>query len=173
MKKLLLSLAVTILCSIPALAQDIPRFEVFGGYSALVGNNGQGFIGAVEGNIIGSSYRVRSGSYESVGIGIVGEFGFYDVEGGNSYYFMGGPRISYGWDYARFFCHFLLGGVNFRGDDGIHNFTKFGKGFGGGLDFAINNTINIRPAQLDIISDPTDIDSDIAFRYSGGVVFTF
>ena len=153
------------LFSLPALAQDVPQFEVFGGYSLLnLGGTGkdygQGFIGAVEGNVTGW-------------FGIVGEFGFYDFEMGSSYYYMGGPRFSYRTDHVRTFGHFLFGGINAKDDNGSISDTEFGWGFGGGIDIAVNDIIAIRPAQFDVISVHTNTGFHVDGRYSGGVVFTF
>ena len=168
MKKLLVVAAVFGLFCIPVFAQDVPKAEIFGGYSLVSSNDldqtGQGFAAALEGNITGM-------------FGIVGEFGYYDFDGGKAYTFMGGPRIGYRAGKVRPFGHALFGGTNLSADAVDSSETYFSMALGGGLDFAVNQVLSIRPAQVDLLSirfsegDVSDWSNNL--RYSAGVVITF
>ena len=188
MKKFLVALVFFSLLSIPALAQDVPQGEVFGGYSLIYdnGNDDQdsmtfhGFVGAIEGNL--NSYA-----------GIVAEVSFYqDTYGWEDYYesgdcrwrllpFVFGPRFSYRHERYRAFGHYLVGGVRVShtvlpNDYYDENFveTNFGQALGGGLDIALNDMISVRPVQIDWFmirhSMGDGMMLDHFFRYSGGLV---
>jgi len=187
MKKLLVVIAVFSLFCIPALAQDAPKVEVFGGYQ-LVHDSGEnfdldgfsyhGFTGAVEGNL--ASF-----------LGIVGEFGYFrhtESAGGESATLSGipflfGPRVGYRGGKFRVFGHYLLGATRYSLDTTFEDFdwdwseTYFTQAIGGGIDIVLTDIISIRPAQIDLlsvrISEGGMSDWSNYFRYSGGVVFTF
>lgn len=168
MKKLLVAVALFSLLALPAFAQETPAFEVFGGYSLQniregVNETGHGFALAGEGNL-------------SDMFGIVGEFGFYDYDGGKAYTFMAGPRVGYRAEKIRPFAHILFGGTNFK-EDNASGDTYFSLSVGGGLDVVVNEMISIRPVQFDY-SPIRVTDGDYSqymntIRYSAGVVLTF
>jgi opacity protein-like surface antigen len=166
MKKLLAVLVLLGLCCIPALAQDNPKFEVFGGYSRIVGDDGaNGFSASVEARIRGP-------------LGVVGEFGYFDMATEGRYSFLAGPRISYRKDKLyRPFGHVLLGGVNGGSDEGYPDDTLFTVAAGGGVDMIINERFSVRPLQIDVVGvrykfeNVTSWTSD--FRYSAGFVVKF
>jgi len=170
MKKLLITIAICSLFSIPVFAQDTPAFEIFGGYSLSritegeENETGHGFALAAEGNL-------------SEMFGIVGEFGFYDYEGGKAYTFMAGPRVSARTETVRPFAHFLLGGTRLSIDELDMSDTFFSMAIGGGLDIFVNENISIRPVQFDYMPirfTEDDMSEYInTIRYSAGVVFTF
>ena len=186
MKKLLVAVAVLSLFCIPALAQDTPKVEVFGGYQYIRDTGGlfidglsyHGFSAAVEGNV--ASF-----------LGIVGEFGYFrhtESAGDESATlsgmpFMFGPRVGYRGERFRVFGHYLLGGTRVSLDttpsdpDAEGSETFFSQAIGGGIDLVLSDIISIRPAQFDYLS-VRFTEGDMSrwenhFRYSGGVVFTF
>jgi hypothetical protein len=179
MKKLLVVLALFSLFCIPALAET-PAGEVYGGYQLFHhpgddgsdGVNYHGFLASGEYNI--TSY-----------LGAVGEFGYVqhtfegDSEAEKFTTFLFGPRVSYRMDKARLFAHFLLGVGRFSfAGESASNYTH---AIGGGVDIALNDTISIRPAQLDLVQIrwTEDFDGESFsewfnhLRYSGGVVIKF
>lgn len=179
MRKLLLAIALLSLVCIPALAQDAPVAEVYGGYQLFRhpggdgydGYNLHGFLASVEGNL--KPY-----------FGIVGEFGYNrktwdeynETETFSSFLF--GPRFGYRAGNFRVFGHYLLGAVRYSADwDGDdYSDTNFGQAIGGGVDISLNNMISIRPAQLDMVSvkwPDNDGGWENHFRYSAGVVIKF
>lgn len=200
MKKLLAAVALFSMFCLPAFAGDAPAFEIFGGYSLIHAGEVEeydvcaqtlhGFIAAVEGNV-------------HPNFGIVGEFGFYqNTDSGtetDEFYeygweekyrhipFLFGPRVSYRGDNVRLFAHYLLGAVRssvdwyyweegegMYEDSGTESDTSFAQAVGGGIDISLNDTVSIRPAQVDWISIKATYE-DIsewmnAFRYSGGII---
>ena len=169
MKKLLVAVALLSLFSFPVFAQDdAPAFEVFGGYSFIndynAGETGHGFAAALEGNATNT-------------FGIVGEFGFYDFDGGSVYSYMFGPRFGYRAEKFRPFAHILFGGVTLSPDEESANENYFSMAFGGGIDINISDRFSIRPAQFDLLTfrytedDMSDWINNI--RYSAGIVLKF
>jgi len=195
MKKLLVAMALFSLLCIPAVAQDVPIFEVFGGYSLLHLNENDeldsssmthhGFIVAVEGNA-------------NANVGIVFESGFYQAtERWEEFDLTGdcrwrhvpilfGPRFGYRTEKFRVFGHYLLGKVFTsyidKDDEGTvweeYCNSNFGHLIGGGIDITLSNSISIRPAQFDFIGvKVSEAEGDWrvntwqkGFRYSAGVV---
>lgn len=198
MKKFLVGLVLLCLLSIPAIAQDVPKFEVFGAYS-LLHDGGNDDLGTSSMTMNGFAAAFEANVHRN--IGIVGEFSFYqkteswteqDYTGDCRWRhmpFLFGPRFNYRKDKFRVFGHYLLGAVKSsyldKGDDGTvwedWSDTNFGQAIGGGMDIVLNKTISIRPAQVDWLSvkisdsgEGYSIDTwNHSFRYSAGVVFTF
>ena len=193
MKNLLVVVALFSLFCIPALAQETPQVEIYGGYGLLhdTGITLHGFQAAVEANV---------NQYFSV----VGEFGFnkkditedaqflmdlFDIEGTiedadlKSFTFLFGPRVSYRTERVRPFAHVLFGihriggSATIEGESGSEYLNNFGIAFGGGVDFAVNNTISIRPAQIDLLSSRFTFGEmsswENMLRYSAGIVIKF
>ena len=194
MKKILVIVVLFSLFCIPAAAQETPQVEIYGGYSLLhdTGVTMHGFQAAVEGNI---------NDYFS----IVGEFGFHkkdfpdeanlvadlfdigDVTIENAdlktYSFMFGPRVSYRVERVRPFAHVLFGiqhltgSATVEGEPDSESLNNFALAFGGGLDLAVNDTISIRPAQIDLLTSRFHIGDESSWenmlRYSAGIVFKF
>jgi len=182
MKRLLLVLAVVMLCGLPVLAQDVPKAEIYGGYLLIHDENvtTNGIMAALEGNVMPR-------------LGIVAEFGFgaqtnKDLVPGDSiklraYQYLFGPRFSLlRTDKVRIFAHALFGGDTRSADatvngtfwrDGSTSF--FAMAYGGGVDVAANKWLSIRLAQVDIEitrwNTGTNNTWDNSLRYSGGLVF--
>ena len=64
-----------------------------------------------------------------------------------------------------------------EGESGSEYLNNFGIAFGGGLDIVVNDTISIRPVQIDLLSSRFSIEEisiwESMVRYSGGIVFKF
>jgi Outer membrane protein beta-barrel domain len=190
MNRLLAGLVLLSFFCLPALAEDAPKAEIFGGYQLLrhgSGTDGEdaydsfnynGFLTAVEGNV--KPY-----------FGIVGEFGYVRKTWDDSYgsykekvsSFLFGPRFGYRAGKVRVFGHYLLGATRFAWDEtytegsGSGSDSNFSQAIGGGLDIAVNKTISIRPAQLDLVSvrwsEGASSSWENLLRYSAGVVIKF
>ena len=192
MRKFLFVVALYSLFCIPAVAET-PRVEIYGGYGFLhdTGITLHGFQAAVEGNI--NNY-----------ISIVGEFGFnrkdvtedarlftdlFETEGTienadlKSFTILAGPRVSFRREGVRPFAHFLLGihriggSATVEGEPNSEYLNNFGMAVGGGIDIAVNSTISIRPAQIDLLSSRFKVGENNVwekmFRFSTGIVFKF
>jgi hypothetical protein len=188
MNKIFSGVVVMLFIASIAAAQDVPKMEVFGGYSLVheAHLNLNGFAAEFE-------YNLNSH------FGVVGDLGYGKKEGLSSFktmatfenfYLMGGPRLSFRSDNARIFLHALAGGARFKidgpssgyGASITEPFTGIGMAIGGGVDFPVNSRISIRPAQLEWVKarapkkkgagDELDRPAIWAdqFRYSAGIV---
>ncbi len=153
MRKLLFTSILSLLMPLPALAQDFPRVELFGGYSYFRANpegiNLNGWNASIAGNI--SSW-----------FGVVGDFSghyaspFHIFGPGvhiNSYTFMGGPKLSYRQGRATLFAHFLIGDARAgtREFDLSTSDNALAAAVGGGLDVNLANWLAVRVIQADYV----------------------
>lgn len=174
-----------LLATLPAAAQDLPRAEVFGGYSYLRVNPGGGVDGI---NLNGWNASV-AGNLNNW-FGVVGDFsGHYgtpDISGlavevrQHSYTF--GPRFSYRQtDRVTPFAHALFGASNVRlraPGTPTDSETALAVILGGGVDVKANDSIAVRVVQADYFmtrfEGPTgSTESQHNLRLSFGVVFRF
>src|SRR5215475_4683013 len=184
MRKLSLILAIVVL-PVWLLAQDVPKGELFAGYSYL-GTSGQGFNG----------FNGQFTYNRSQALGITGDVGgtyagqSVNVSGiggvsahSRTYTFLVGPTYSYRkLDKFVPFGHFLIGvahgsttaqtsivgapSINVSTSD-----TGFGLAFGGGLDYELNRSWAIRPVQINNVSVNVGSGHANAFRYAAGIVY--
>lgn len=176
--------AITVLAlvafSVPALAQDTPQAEVFGGYSYLRVNPGQG----VSGENIPAGWHASIAGNINNWFGVAGEIsGHYkDISGisANAHIFTFGPRFSHrANDSVTPFAHVTFGGARLSGSGfgTSASETAFAMTFGGGVDVKAGERIAIRVAQFDYVLTRFDVagtgsgQSQHNFRYSAGVVF--
>ena len=136
-----------------AAAQDVPKVEVFGGYTyqridrgaTLGGSNLNGWNAALTGNV--NSW-----------FGVTADFsGHYGAPGGpsqNRHAFLFGPKLTYrASDRFNPFVHTLFG-VTRTGRDAFGavasaSESAFTMALGGGLDYKVNNRFAIRLVQAD------------------------
>ena len=163
MRKIVWLCGVILLLSVPAMAQDLPKFDVFGGYSYVRVN----IEGDVHANLNGGSGAVAF--YPSKHWGIVGDFGGYKLgtlkQGSTSVSVSGsvitylfGPRIRFGGDKATPFAQALFGGAHI-GDvtssdplvcgtapscTAIGSANAFAMTLGGGLDIKVSRHLAVR-----------------------------
>lgn len=169
MRKILMRLAVVWLMTLPVLAQESYKAEIFGGYqySRISGANFNGWTGAVTGNLndwFGITADV-SGAYKS--------------ESGASlhqYNFLFGPTVSYNQnEKVKPFAHALFGvshaGAGFFGLGLTDN--SFAMALGGGVDVGIHKNIAVRMVQADYFLTHFGGASQNNARISTGLVFRF
>ena len=178
MRKFLVLAALLVFVSGVAMAQDHPKAEVFGGYSYLRVNPGQGVSGE---NFPGGWHASLAGNVNNW-FGIAGDFtGHYKKIAGvrvNSHSYMVGPRISYrNNEKVTPFAHVLFGGVRAGGGGSSEN--AFAVALGGGVDAKINDRFAFRVVQFDYVL--TRFDGPVSlttanqhnFSFSTGIVFRF
>ena len=186
MRKLLVTLALISMFCVPAIGQDLPQVEVYGGYlfQKYPGVYLHGFVGAIEVNI--NRFFSVAGEY---GYGYNGLSYWEGDVSWNDMTFMIGPRFSYRGGRIRLFAHALLGGMrNSSNADRTYflleagSVTKFAMAFEGGIDIALNERISIRPIQYGGLTTRRTVDGNWTgpasgwehqARYSGGIVFKF
>jgi len=166
LKKILCSVYLIFLASLPAMAQEVPKVEVFGGYS-WSGGNFHGWNTSLTGNI-------------TKRLGIVADFsGHYGSELGlvrvnqDAHSFLFGPRLSFREKRLTPFVYGLFGATRFAESAVINgqHLSALSNGFslavGGGLDIKVNDRIAIRAFQLDyfrpIINDEPNNRGRLAF----------
>jgi len=142
-----------LLLSLPVMAQDNSKVEVFGGYQYLhIGsnssagiNNGQGFNG----------WDAAAQYNFNKNFGVEGEFGgaYATVSGVNFhlYNYTGGPVVFTHAGPLKPFAHVLFGGTKLSGSQsGVSiTFNGFTTLVGGGLDARVNKALSIRVVQFD------------------------
>jgi opacity protein-like surface antigen len=166
LKKVLCSMSLVFLALVTTTAQDVPKAEVFGGYS-WSGGNFHGWDASVTGNI-------------NKRLGIVADFsGHYGSELGlvrvdqHAHSFLFGPRLSFRGKRLTPFVYGLFGATRFAESAVISGqhlsavSTGFSLAIGGGLDVKVNDRIAIRAFQLDyfrpIINDEPNNRGRLAF----------
>ncbi|HKQ73807.1 MAG TPA: outer membrane beta-barrel protein [Blastocatellia bacterium] len=193
MKKLSLLTLLLVLClPLAASAQEeAPKVEMFGGYSFLRVNPGQGADG-----VSAHGFNTSLAGNITKNIGIVGEFsrftksanisdvindpifGSFEAHARVST-FMFGPRFTLRGGNAEPFVHALFGGAhgNFKASAGGLSEEVSGVAFayalGGGLDIKAHDNFAIRIAQLDYIQARVAGQGLNNLRYSAGVVLRF
>jgi hypothetical protein len=167
MKRVLTMLAViAVLAPASLWAQDVPKAEVFGGFSILsIGNSGLngdrynplGWAAAVTGNV-NETWAFKgdfSGSYK---------------DGGKTHLYLGGVQAGARKEKAHPFVHALLGGHTSSG--GGSSDSGFTMGFGGGVDFKATEKVDIRVVQFDWLPSKGggEWEKNI-IRFGFGIVF--
>ncbi|HNB72885.1 MAG TPA: hypothetical protein PLU80_10870 [Acidobacteriota bacterium] len=156
--RLFLFCGAMILASIPTLAQDTPKAELFAGYSAArFANRGDylsGFSVSINGNFTRS-------------VGVVADFGTYFKNNDQIYNFMAGPRFSYRKSSRVTPFAQVLAGV-------VAPEPAFTMAIGGGIDIKLNEHIAFRAVQVEYLflrggENATNHNA----RISTGIVFRF
>jgi opacity protein-like surface antigen len=170
MRKLLGVLALGILGTFPAYAQDESTLNVFGGYSYLHVSPGNRLPGA---NTNGWEAQATVNVTEYVGVtaDFDGHYGSVAGVGGHDYNFLFGPTLFRRSDYLTPFAHLLFGGSH-AGGNGFSG-TAFAWAIGGGFDWNIKPNVAVRLGQLDYLANHFAGTTQNNFRYSAGIVFRF
>lgn len=149
LRKALCILCLMIVASLPAMAQDVPKAELFGGYS-WAGGDFHGWNTSITGNV-------------TKRFGIVADFnGNYGSELGlvrikqTAHSFLFGPRFSLSRGKRLTpFVYALVGVTRFQesatisGQKLSQSDTGFSSALGGGLDVKVNDRVAIRAFQID------------------------
>lgn len=149
LRKAFCSMCLVFLTLLLAMAQNVPKAEVFGGYS-WAGGNFHGWNSSVTGNV-------------TKRFGIVADFsGHYgnELEGSilvkkDAYSFLFGPRFSARGKRLTPFVYALFGATRFHesatvsGQKLSDSDTGFSSALGGGLDVKVNDRVAIRAFQID------------------------
>ncbi len=171
MLRILFIASVFLTVSVGAIGQDVPKVEVFGGYS-WTGANLQGVDASVTGNV--NSWLGITGDF-------TGHYGNEQVSGirlyKNAHTVQGGPRFSKRGKRFTAFAHALFGATRFKQyatiDDTYieESATGFTTTVGGGLDVTVSRRVAIRALQIDYFRPKFFGTPDNRVRASFGVVF--
>ena len=193
MRNLVLISLLSIFCTLPAMSQDTPRVEVFGGYSLLHDGN------ASPTNFQG--WDASSTTYLNRWFGVTADFSghysttdasFLDAPGVTEevretqriHNFMFGPHLAYRKSRYVPFGQALFG-FNHTAEDltvtcplcggafGVPppSTNTFSMALGGGIDIPVGHGFSVRPVQAEYILRRVGSFNDNQFRYSAGVVF--
>lgn len=175
MKNLMLFCVLLCGLSAMAIAQTVPKSEIFGGYSyKRCENEGHGDADC---NLHGWNASVSVNPNKHVGI--VGDFGGHygkvaDAVDLKVNSIMIGPKITIRTPRVTPFVQALFGYAHVTAKlgpvvAGKGNF--FAMAFGGGVDVNVSEYFAVRPVQADYFTIKTGNNFTKDFRYSGGVVF--
>jgi opacity protein-like surface antigen len=172
MRKFLVLLPLLIL-PVSALAEDVPKFEVFGGYSNFVANvNTSNF----DMNGVNGSFQENLNSWFGGVLDISGHFGTDNGFKVNTESATYGPVFSYRRNKNLVpFAHAMLGAV--RGSPEYLGISKseerFGAYVGGGLDLKVAPNLALRLIQADYLMTHFSHTRQDNLRLSAGIVLTF
>jgi len=166
-------IAVLLLCTPRARAQQLQRGEVFGGYS---------YAGAVSG---GSFTSFPAGFAADVDVSVKkwlsveGDIGYHHGSvpglGVSLFEFVGGPRFTAHYGKTDIFAHGLIVGTRVSaGAYGVSaGITAFTVGVGAGVDVAIQHYFAIRVVQADVLPAEFQGGWTVPIKLSAGVVIRF
>jgi len=171
MRKVLQVIAFLLFVSLPAMAQNVPAWDIYGGYSYMRAD----FSGANQA-LNGWDFAVGENLNSWFG-GVLNFTGHYAHPGGtnvNVYSYAYGPRFTFRKiKYLVPFTQVLVGAV--RGSAGYLGLsqpkTDFGFAAGGGLDIRLGKYVGVRLIQADYLSTPFFHLRQDNFRASAGLVF--
>ena len=193
-RKFLIFGALVAAMAVCSFAQDVPKAEIFGGYSYFSADIRETvpFQTNPKDRISLNGWNAALTGYMNRFFGITadfgGNYGSPEISGStldtSIHTYMFGPQIAFRSERASVFGRALFGGAKVKADNPIiGNVVEdngFAWGVGGGIDFGLSKNFAIRPAQFDYIwtkAKPTGLpDPDQAqnnYRYSAGVVLRF
>ncbi|MBI2683595.1 MAG: hypothetical protein HYX26_10365 [Acidobacteriales bacterium] len=177
MKRLIAVVFTFAVLACASFAQDVPKSEIFAGYSYLRANPGGG-VGGQNFNGFDTSAAFNVNRYFGLEGDFNGSFG-RDLGGtglnSDLYTYEFGPRFTLRRDRFNVFTHALFGGahVNNRLAGISTSDNAFAMTFGGGLDLNLAKHFAWRLAQTDYQFTRFGGDSQNHFRYSTGILFRF
>jgi hypothetical protein len=149
-----------VLWAVPALAQDAPAVELFGGYSALVDD------AALHG------WQASVALNPSRTFGLVADFaGQYDSPL-RFHQFLFGPRVNGRFGRINPFGHALVG-IERASASGFPSDSDLALGIGGGVDVRLGDSFSIRAIQFDWIPIKETRWSTSTVRFGVGLVLAF
>lgn len=168
MKKILLLAVLVMLTSALALSQDVPKWEVFAGYSYLRVNPGFGSDG-----VDTSGWEAAANYNFNKSWGLKADFsGHYCCEGEHMYNFLFGPQFSFRSDDNKWvvFAHGLIGASN---AESVVSDTSVAWAGGGGVDWNFGKRVGWRIGQVDYLGTHFLDETQGNVRVSTGLVFRF
>lgn len=179
MRKLALLALLLLAFAVTAVAQNVPKAEVFGGYSYLRVDTGISGADKVSLNGWNAALAGNLNRHFAIVADFSGHYGSPDVLGvqvkSNQYSFLFGPQISNRSGKIMPFAHALFGGSRARAEvAGVSSTdTAFAMALGGGVDAQVYQGIAIRIIQGDYLMTRFGDERQNNFRISAGVVLRF
>lgn len=180
-------------------AQDVPKVELFGGYSYLRGDTsafGTGFVSGVNLNGWEASANFNANKWFGIKADFDGHYGSPNILSSGTYNvdmkfhtFLFGPQLSHRSEKVTAFAHGLFGAAHVKADAGIilagtqpravqprillptsDTDTALAMAFGGGFDWNVKKNFAIRVIQGDYLMTKVYSDTQNNFRLSTGIV---
>jgi opacity protein-like surface antigen len=166
MKKILLAGTLAVLLILPAVAQDTPLVDVFGGYSYL--HSDPGALPAAHTSGWEASVTYNWNDW----LGLKADVdGHYCCDGQKMHDFLFGPEFTLHRGKIRPYVH-ALGGVSVGRSDTFSE-DVWAVAIGGGVDWRVSDRMSIRVAQADWLGAHYGDEVRNNFRFSTGLVFHF
>jgi opacity protein-like surface antigen len=178
-------LAFVSLFSVTLSAQDVPKFDLFAGYSYLRANPGTSGVDGF--NLHGGSASIAYNANRWLsGVADFGGYHSSDILGsgvdGTLATYLFGPRVSYR-RHSEFtpFGQVLIGVAHIGGGNGLsfsNSNNSFAMALGGGVDAHVTRHFSLRPIEVDYLLTRFNESGNGAqnqnnLRVSTGVVFRF
>ncbi len=178
MKKLIVLVAILMAVALAVSAQEMPRFEVFGGYSYIhVGSSNLGSSQQKGFGLNGwtGQASVNLTNWLGVTADFGGNYGSPFAVSIHNYSYMFGPTLSYRAQHVVPFAHALFGGGHLSGSIGGLSSTDnaFAMAVGGGLDIPLKGHFGVRVAQVDWMRTQYFKTDQNNVRVATGVMFNF
>ena len=174
LRKFTLLFFVSVLGSLLAAAQDMSKFDLFGGYSYFNGSTS----GATSRYSL-NGWNGQGTVYLNHWLGATADFGgYYGSPFGlsaNNYSFLFGPTVRVPMTRVSPFAHVLFGADRAQESllGGSTTDTSFGMALGGGVDIPVKGVLAIRAGQVDWLYTNHFSTGQNNVRVSTGVVFRF
>jgi opacity protein-like surface antigen len=191
LRKTVILVLLVLSLSLCSIALDVPRAEVFGGYSFFRADLG-GLTSSQNTNGWDAALTIPFHRYLGITADMGGQYKSFSGSAGgvsgsvslHEYNFLFGPTVT-----ARSkskltpFAHVLFGVSHLSGSanvsgfgSGSNSWNSFAMAFGGGLDVKVNRAVSIRLGQFDWLRtshNPLNVSGSPTqnnFRYSAGIV---
>jgi opacity protein-like surface antigen len=169
--------AAAIVCPIPAWTADVPRVELFGGYSYASGSGDQPQLEPSR-NLQGfeASLTWNLGRHLGMVADASGHFGDLDGVDLTRWFLLAGPRVSFPGERIGFFVHVLAGAVRTKESLTVldirlsESTTNFGGAAGGGIDVRLSDHWAVR-LQGDLALTKFEGETSTDPRSAAGLVF--
>jgi hypothetical protein len=179
MRKTLFFAVLVLAVSLNCAASDVPKAELFGGYSFLHTGSGISNVSGYNSNGWDAALTVNVNKYFGITADMNGEYKTINQVKANIHNFLFGPEIAFRAPKAKPFVHALFGighatgSTSFAGTSVSSSENAFTTAMGGGLDVSVAPLISVRLGQLDYVRTQFGGDSQNHMRFAAGVVLTF
>lgn len=150
-----------------SVAQDVPKFEVFEGWTTILPEESvdQDYINGWNASLV-----INANQYAGIAIDISGVYSG-DDNPNSIHTFLFGPHVAFR-KHETFtpFVHALFGAAHMDASSNIDNDNGLAMAFGGGVDIKINKSVSFRPVQADFMTIRSDGSFYNFARLSTGIV---
>jgi opacity protein-like surface antigen len=179
MRKTLFFAVLVLAVSLNCAASDVPKAEIFGGYSFLHAPSGVTNVSGYNANGWDAALTVNLNKYLGITADMNGEYKTIDQVKAHLHNFLFGPEIAFRAPKAKPFAHVLFGVGHASGSTSFAGVTTsisdnaLTTAFGGGLDVSVAPMVSVRLGQFDYVRTTFGSTSQNNLRYAAGIVLKF